>query len=114
MRRAVALVGLLGMIGGGLSLAVVPSSRTVAAPNTEKTFLIPASDGYGVADCIATKAECGKIVANAWCEAQGFAKATQFGVASREDFTGSLSKTKHVQASQPAQPEQPLLITCGE
>ena len=114
MRRAVALVGLLGIVAAGISLSVMPTSHTAAAANEPRTFLIPASDGYGVADCISSKAECGKIVANAWCEAQGFAKATQFGVASREDFTGSLSKTKHVQASQPAQPEQPLLITCGE
>jgi hypothetical protein len=111
MRRAVALVGLLGMIGGGLSLSVLPASKTVAAANADRTFLIPASDGYGVADCISSKAECGTIVADAWCESQGFAKATAFGVADREDFTGTLSKTKHVPA--PAA-EQPLTITCGE
>lgn len=110
MRRAVALVGLIGIIGAGLSLSVLPTTISRAAPNAERTFLIPASDGYGVADCISTKSECGKIVANAWCEAKGFAKATTFGVASREDFTGSLSKTKVAAAA----PEQPLVITCGE
>jgi hypothetical protein len=110
MRRAVALLGLLGIAGAGLSLSVLPTTVTRAAPNAERTFLIPASDGYGVADCISTKSECGKIVANAWCEAQGFAKATAFGIASREDFTGSLSKTTVAQA---AAPEQPLTITCG-
>lgn len=111
MRRAIALVGLLGMIGGGLSLSVLPTTKTVAADNAQRTFLIPASDGYGVADCISSKAECGKIVANAWCESQGFAKATAFGVADREDFTGTLSKTAHAPA--PAA-DQPLTITCGE
>ena len=111
MRRAIALVGLLGMIGGGLSLSVLPTTKTIAASNAQRTFLIPASDGYGVADCISSKAECGKIVANAWCEAQGFAKATEFGVANREDFTGTLSKTRHAQAESA---EQPLVITCGE
>ncbi|HEV7259530.1 MAG TPA: hypothetical protein VGN82_17250 [Bosea sp. (in: a-proteobacteria)] len=111
MRRAVALIGLFGIVGAGLSLAVLPTSKTVAAPSDQRTFLIPASDGYGVADCISSKSECGKIVADAWCEAQGFAKASSFGVASREDFTGSLSKA---QAATPAAaPEQPLAITCG-
>jgi len=111
MRRAIALIGLLGMVGGGLSLSILPTTRTVAASSDQRTFLIPASDGYGVADCISSKAECGKIVANAWCEAQGFAKAIEFGVASHEDFTGTLSKTRQAQAA-PA--EQPLVITCGE
>ncbi len=109
MRRAIALVGLFGMIGAGLSLSVLPASVTKAAPSDQRTFLIPASDGYGVADCLSTKSECGKIVADAWCEAKGFAQATAFGIASREDFTGSLSKATPASAA-----EQPLVITCGQ
>jgi hypothetical protein len=110
MRRAIALIGLFGIIGAGLSLAVLPPSKTVAAPNSARTFLIPASDGYGVADCLSSKtSECGKIVADAWCESQGFAKATTFGTAEREDFTGSVSKPSPTEAA-----EQPLTITCGE
>ncbi|HEY5794799.1 MAG TPA: hypothetical protein VIU82_07265 [Bosea sp. (in: a-proteobacteria)] len=112
MRRAVALIGLFGIVGAGLSLSVLPTTRTAAAPSEQRTFLIPASDGYGVADCLSSKSECGKIVADAWCEAQGFAKASSFGLASREDFTGSLSKVKA--AAPAAAPEQPLVITCGE
>ena len=64
MRRAVALVGLFGIAAAGISLSIMPTSRSVAAANEPRTFLIPASDGYGVADCISTKAECGKIVAD--------------------------------------------------
>jgi hypothetical protein len=104
MRRAVALLGLFGILGAGISLSVLPTSQTAASPNTPRTFLIPASDGYGVA----SKSECGKIVANAWCEAQGYKQATAFGLASREDFTGSVAKS-----STGAAPEQPLVITCG-
>lgn len=110
MRRAIALVGLLGIIGGGLSLAILPTTKTKAAPSDQRTFLIPAGDGYGVADCISSKSECGRIVANAWCESKGFARASEFGLASREDFTGSVSKAKTASAP----PEQPLVITCGE
>jgi hypothetical protein len=109
MRRAIALVGLFGIIGAGLSLSVLPSTDTIAKPTDQQTFLIPASDGYGVADCISSKSECGKIVANAWCEAKGFKTATSYGIAAREDFTGSLSKQVPA-ASQ----EQPLVITCGQ
>lgn len=108
MRRAVALVGLFGIIGAGLSLAVLPTTGTVAAPKAERTYLIPASDGYGVADCIASKAECGQIVATAWCEAQGHRTATAYGLALQEDFTGSTPRPAGASAA-----EQPLAITCS-
>lgn len=108
MRRAVALVGLFGIIGAGLSLAMLPATGTVAAPKAERTYLIPAGDGYGVADCIASKSECGQIVADAWCESQGHRTATAYGVANPEDFTGSTPR----RASAPAT-EQALTITCG-
>ena len=107
MRRAVALVGLFGIAAAGISLSIMPTSRSIAAANEPRTFLIPASDGYGVADCISTKAECGKIVANAWCEAQGHRIAKAYGVASAEDFTGT------VKASTSSEAERPLVITCG-
>lgn len=107
MRRAIALVGLFGIIGAGLSLSVLPVSRTVAAPSAERTFLIPSSDGYGVADCISSGAECGKIVADAYCESQGFAAAASFGVATREDFTGTVTRTSIGSSARP-----PLSITC--
>jgi len=108
MRRAVALVGLLGIVSAGTSLAMLPVSGTVAAPKSERTYLIPAADGYGVADCIASRSECGQIVADAWCESQGHRSATSYGVAAREDITGSTPRPATV-----AQAEQPLTITCG-
>lgn len=108
MRRAVALIGFFGIIAAGLSLAIMPATDTAAAPSEQRTFLIPASDGYGVADCISGGSECGQIVADAWCESQGFAHATAFGIAAREDFTGSLSRPAPA-----ATPDTPLSITCG-
>lgn len=108
MRRAVALVGLFGIIGAGMSLALLPATGTVAAPKAERTYLIPAGDGYGVADCIASKSECGQTVADAWCEAQGHRIATAYGLAKPEDFTGSTPRQANVAAT-----EQPLAITCG-
>ena len=102
MRRAVALVGLVGIIGAGMSLAMLPATGTVAAPKAERTYLIPAGDG------IASKSECGQIVADAWCESQGHRSATAYGVAAREDITGSTPRPANV-----AQTEQPLTITCG-
>jgi hypothetical protein len=112
MRRAVALVGLFGIIGAGMSLAVVPSSRTAAASSEPRTFVIPPNDGYGVADCISDGGECGRIVADAWCEAQGFVKATAFGPAAREEVTGMIEKAAAGRVPADAGPP-PLTITCG-
>jgi hypothetical protein len=105
MRRAIALVGSFGIVGAGLSLAIIPVSRGTAAPKPAQTYLLPAADGYGVADCIASRSDCGQIVADAWCEANGHRVAKTFGLASAEDFTGTT-------VTKAATTEQPLAITC--
>jgi hypothetical protein len=69
----------------------------------QETFVIPASDGYGVADCLAHGSECGKVVANAWCEAQGYVLASSFGLVGAEDVTGAIG----TEAAQ-----RPISITC--
>ena len=63
----------------------------VPAEATERTsrFLIPANDGYGLADCLEEGASCGPLVANAWCEAKGFRTAKQFGRAEPAEITAS-------------------------
>ncbi len=75
----------------------------------EKTFLIPSSDGYGVGDCIATPgSECGQVVANAWCEAQGYAAAGSYGIAAADEYTGAIEQP----VATPA--ERPIRITCQD
>jgi hypothetical protein len=82
---------------------LVPQALHAGSAN----FLIPASEGYGVADCLVKGDSCGQIVANAWCEAHGYGVATAFGEARPEDMTAStpaLSPKK----------DPPILISCGE
>jgi hypothetical protein len=52
-------------------------SRCYAAD--ARTFLIAVASGYGVEDCLGESGECGKAVADAWCEAQGHGSALAFG-----------------------------------
>ena len=102
---AAAFAALVATAAG--SLVVLPGGPTRAS-GKDATFLIPAADGYGVADCLTgSNAECGRIVANAWCESQGFAKAASFGRAVAEDLTGSVPAA-------PGRPEseRPILIAC--
>ncbi len=109
MRRAIALSGFLSMLAlAAASFIVIPNGASQAnVINT--TFLIPASEGYGVADCLTGGSECGKVIANAWCEAHGFAKAASFGLAAPEDVTGSIERPAAVRRA-----DRPLSITCSE
>jgi hypothetical protein len=107
MRRAIAVIGFVSL----LAVAAVPFtviSNGADAAGSEATFLIPASDGYGVADCLmGGTSGCGTIVADAWCEAQGFSRADTFGQAV-EDVTGSTEPTAMAVHS-----ARPISITCA-
>jgi hypothetical protein len=108
MRLAVATLGLCTVLIAGLSFSTI-STKTEARDKVagEKTYLIPSSEGYGVAECLTTGAECGKLVAKAWCESKGHKVALAFGLADRADFTGSVPhRTGQVD-------DTPLVITCN-
>jgi len=44
-----------------------------------RTFVIPATTGYGVDECLDDSGECGAAVANAWCNTYGQGVALEFG-----------------------------------
>lgn len=76
-----------------------------------KTFLIPSGDGYGVGECLTSPGSaCGQVVADAWCEAQGFAAAESFGVAAQDEYTGAIAPSPVAAPSS----ERPLRITCQD
>ena len=70
-------------------------------------FIISAAVGYGVEDCLGEGGDCGRVVADAWCEAHGHGAAISFGRA--EDVTGAIAVAQN---SPPT--EAPYVITCGE
>lgn len=105
MRRTLAVLGFTALVASAAgSLVMIPNVTSNAAAS-EQTFLIPASDGYGVADCLTGGSECGKVVANAWCEAKGFGLASSFGLVAAEDVTGATAGNEPVQ--------RPISITCA-
>jgi hypothetical protein len=108
MRRTLAITGFVGILAVcSLSFVVLPNAASKAAQAGPATFLIPASDGYGVADCLSSGSDCGKVVANAYCEAQGFGRATAFGVAAGDEATGAVSVTRVLDRA-----NRPISITC--
>jgi hypothetical protein len=72
-----------------------------------KSFVI-ADDGYGVTECIATRTECGRVAADAWCAGHGLGKASAYG--SADDVTGSTG----VSLASSAPPRGSVIITCGQ
>ncbi|HEX8416185.1 MAG TPA: hypothetical protein VF641_01140 [Methylobacterium sp.] len=99
-------------LGALIAFALISSAAIgVEGPSQiEKTFLIPASEGYGVGECLTDGASaCGQVVANAWCEAQGFAAAGSFGIAAQDEYTGAIAPAPAAKRT-----EAPIRITCQD
>ncbi|TDR93574.1 hypothetical protein [Enterovirga rhinocerotis] len=100
-RRSLAIMGFgLAVIGGAVAFSVLPSP-TEAASSRGPTFVIPANDGYGVAECLNSGSACGQVMADAWCEAQGFRRSASFGPVDVET-TGSIEPSR-----------RPISVTCA-
>jgi hypothetical protein len=87
----------------GLLLGFFQPSQSYASE--ARTYFITAANEYGVEDCLDEGGECGKVVANAWCEAFGRGAALKFGRS--EDNTDATAETS---TTLPA----PYFITCGD
>jgi hypothetical protein len=97
--------GLLAVVVGLLVLLVI--LRTPVQAQTA-TYIIDPSEGYGIVDCLSDGVSCGRIVADAWCEAHGRGRAKAFGLAS--DVTGKAV----VGASAPRLPPGAVLVSCTD
>lgn len=108
MRRPV--VALLAFALATVAQGAFAGEPAPTRAHVEKTFLIPAEEGYGVGECLSGgPSECGQVVANAWCESQGYASAVNYGVAAQDEYTGAIPA-----APIPAPPARPLRITCQD
>ncbi|CAO4177918.1 hypothetical protein [Methylorubrum populi] len=110
MRRPAAV--LLTLVLATTALPARAGSEPAAAPkHVEKTFLVPAEDGYGVGECLSGgPSECGQVVANAWCESQGYASASNYGVAAQDEYTGAIDGLAAPAKTAP----RPFRITCQD
>ncbi|MBB4039401.1 hypothetical protein GGR34_001043 [Microvirga flocculans] len=106
MRRAFAMLGMGTVVFlAAASLTLLPNGTK--ASSTQATFMVPAADGYGVAECLITNQACGQDVAKVWCEAHGYAKAVSFRQISPDEITGSIQKA----SLGPKEP--PVSVTCS-
>ncbi|WP_299563479.1 hypothetical protein [Enterovirga sp.] len=103
MRRKLAILGFAtALLGGAIGATALLTDQTQAATAAATSFIIPLNDGYGVADCVGSGSSCGQVVADAWCEAQGFARSASFGPADVE-VTGSIAPGS----------SRPISVTCA-
>ncbi|MGO4388789.1 hypothetical protein AB4Y85_14765 [Microvirga sp. 2YAF29] len=107
MRRAYTMLGLgTAVFFTAASLTLLPNGTQ--ASSSQATFMVPAADGYGVAECLISSHACGQVVANTWCEAQGYVKAVSFRQIEADEVTGSIQK-----ASMTTGEHRPVSITCS-
>jgi hypothetical protein len=105
MRRAYTMLGLgTAVFFAAASLTLLPNGTQ--ASSTEKTFMVPAADGYGVAECLTSNRACGQVVADSWCEAQGYVKAASFRQILAEELANGVQKASLGSRA------QPVAITC--
>jgi hypothetical protein len=106
MRRTIAVLTFTAVLAtAAASFTVLPEGQRVAGGDA--TFLVPANDGYGVGNCLAAGGECGQLVADAWCESHGFARAASFGPTFAEDVTGAVEPVSN------GSRERPIAISCA-
>jgi hypothetical protein len=95
---------------GGLLLAAAFQNGARAealAPSATNVYVISGAEGYGVVECLTEKKDCGKIVADSWCEAHGHGLAKAFGRA--DDMTASIGPTPARLAEASS-----AIVACGE
>jgi hypothetical protein len=108
MRRTIAVLafsGILASVAGAVTL--LPKTSGPDAGPATATFEVATNDGYGVGECLLQGGECGRSVADAWCQSQGFSRADAYGVRDPEDVTGSVVLVSTARTSRPVE------VTCS-
>ena len=82
--------------------------RTAPMAAEARVVTIPANDGYGITDCLAAAQACGRVIADAWCEAHGYGRSLAYGRA--DDVTGAILASTTRASIEPGA----YLVSCGE
>ena len=86
-------------------LLVAGASGAFAQTMPRGVYIVPAG-GYSVDECLSRSAECGRVVANAWCEAHGHGQARAYGSASDITFSAGVAVK--------APPRDAVVIACAD
>ncbi len=92
-----------------LAAAFAAFSTVSLAETPQKTFIVPADDGYGMDDCMADGGACAKLVVDSWCQVKGMGHAASYSLMDPADITASLSSN----STKKALPVS-YLVTCQD
>ncbi|MFO1148917.1 MAG: hypothetical protein U1E62_11135 [Alsobacter sp.] len=107
--RPVLLASLAAVAAAALSLSSAMTTSGPARAEGGHSLVIPANDGYGMGECLLEGKACGRVIADAWCEAQGFGKSESFGPADPTEVTASLATKAAPQTAPKA-----FTVTCRD
>ena len=85
-----------------------PSLSCAQAANGD--FVVTDDNGYGISECMKPGMDCGRVIADAWCEAHGHGHASAYGLG--DDVTGA-TKVSAGPAT-PVAPPGSVIINCGD
>jgi hypothetical protein len=109
MRARLSLIA--GLVVSGFSALAIIASDVESAPrakSAQRDFVISDGEGYGTRDCLSQQGQCGRIVADAWCESKGFKKALAYRQLDRDEITGSVPPKPNMR------PVDSFLISCQD
>ncbi|MGL5446958.1 MAG: hypothetical protein ACRDBL_06595 [Rhabdaerophilum sp.] len=108
MRKRLSVFACLGMAAVALAVAASTGMESEArSKSAQRDFVIAGADGYGTQDCLVSGNDCGRIVANAWCESKGFNGALAYRKLDADEVTGSTG-------ANPQKPVESFLISCKD
>lgn len=108
MRKRLSVFACLGMAAVAVAITAGSGVESEArSKSTQRDFVIAGSDGYGTQDCLAAGTDCGRIVANAWCESKGFKSALAYRKLAPDEITGSTGSSDQ-------KPADSFLISCRD
>lgn len=98
------------IVAPALATLMLLAASGTGARAANKTFVISDAEGYGIMDCLTDGKACGRIVADAWCEAHGLGPASSFGRAS--DVTGAIPVS--TTGTPNRVPDDAAVVACGD
>jgi hypothetical protein len=88
-----------------ITLSTLVLATAAAAQGATKTIIVSSGDGYGTTTCLAEGGHCGRVIADAMCNSEGYPRARSFGPAKPSDITAAISAS--------TQSEQAFIVECG-
>ena len=95
-------------VGFGIAAFLVSTAiaSQLSPRNKQRDFIVGSDSSYGTQTCLETRTDCGRIVADAWCESKGFKASLAYRKLDADEVTGSTGTS--------GKPADAFLISCRD